>query len=214
MSKFDSKIFYMRPIFPAFNKWAGISTLRGMNTLRWVWLVACNMTAASGLLMGQSTGKASAGEDWPVYGNDAGGMRYSPLREINEQNVGRLKPAWIYRTGELRKYEGTAAMEKAAFEATPIKIGRTLYFSTPSCRVIALDAGTGQEKWVFDPGVDLHKGYSEISSRGVSAWPAPGSGGSGDSHAGAGNIPGAGEALNRGSSGPRKGSLWRRSMGG
>src|SRR6476659_7124374 len=51
-------------------------------------------------------------------------------------------------------------------------IGGTLYFSTPSCRVFALDAGTGEQLWMFDPKVDLHKDYSEITSRGVSAWPA------------------------------------------
>ncbi|MEJ0101570.1 MAG: hypothetical protein WDO19_02965 [Bacteroidota bacterium] len=49
-------------------------------------------------------------------------------------------------------------------------IGQTLYFSTPSCRVIAIDAVNGVEKWIFNPGVNLKKDYSEITSRGVSAW--------------------------------------------
>lgn len=110
---------------------------------------------------------------WPFYGGTAGGMRYSPLRQINEGNVRKLKVAWTYRTGELKKYEGTSMLEKAAFEATPLMIHGTLYFSTPTARVIAIDAATGQEKWVFDPQIDLHKNYSEISSRGVSAWPVP-----------------------------------------
>ncbi len=109
---------------------------------------------------------------WSFYGHDAGGSRYTPLKQINDRNVGQLVLAWTYRTGELKKYEGTKALEKAAFEATPILIGRTLYFSTPSDRVIAVDAGTGQQRWVYDPGVDLQKEYSEISSRGVAAWPA------------------------------------------
>src|SRR5438309_349367 len=107
-----------------------------------------------------------AGESWPFYGGNAGGMRYSPLRQINDSNVHGLKVAWTYRTGELKKYEGTRLLEKAAFEATPVMIHRTLYFSTPSDRVIAVDAGTGQEKWVFDPEIDLHRDYSEVSSRG------------------------------------------------
>ena len=52
-------------------------------------------------------------------------------------------------------------------------IGGTLFFSTASCRVFAIEAATGKQLWVFDPKVDLHHDYSEITSRGVSAWPSP-----------------------------------------
>ena len=82
-------------------------------------------------------------------------MRYSPLTQVNRRNVSQLRVAWTYRTGELATYEGTEAARKAAFEATPIMAGGVLYFSTPSNRVIALDAGTGRERWVYDPKVDL-----------------------------------------------------------
>jgi len=108
--------------------------------------------------------------EWRAYGRDAGGSRYSPLQQINTTNIKKLKPAWTYQTGELKIYEGTNAIEKAAFEATPLMIGQTLYFSTPSCRVMAIDAATGNEKWIYDPAVNLKRGYSEITSRGVSAW--------------------------------------------
>ena len=144
-----------------------------MNLVKYLALAACQLTIISGAVLGQTTGNPQRA-DWPAYGNDAGGMRYSPLKQINEHNVAGLKVAWTFRTGELATYEGTDAKDRAAFEATPIKIGRTLYFSTPSDRVFAIDAGTGTQIWVFDPGVNLHKGYSEISSRGVAAWPAPG----------------------------------------
>ncbi|HVS94979.1 MAG TPA: pyrroloquinoline quinone-dependent dehydrogenase [Puia sp.] len=115
--------------------------------------------------------QTSAGS-WAYYGQDAGGMRYTSLDQINERTVHSLKPVWTYRTGELKKYEGNHAIEKAAFETTPILIGRTLYLSTPSDRVIAVDAATGREEWVYDPGVDLLEDHSEISNRGVAAWPA------------------------------------------
>lgn len=114
-----------------------------------------------------------SGGSWPFYGGDAGGMRYSPLHQINAGNVSRLKVAWTFRTGELKQYEGTHLLEKAAFEATPVMSHGVLYFSTPTDRVFAIDAATGQEKWVFDPRIDLHDDYSEVSSRGVSIWPAP-----------------------------------------
>jgi quinoprotein glucose dehydrogenase len=110
---------------------------------------------------------------WPYYGQNAGGVRYTSLDKINAANVGRLGVAWTYRTGEMKKYAGNRIMEeKAAFETTPILIGRTLYLSTPSDRVIAVDGATGQERWVYDPMVDLDADHSEISSRGVAAWPA------------------------------------------
>ncbi len=112
--------------------------------------------------------------EWPAYGGDGGGMRFSPLTQVNRETVKGLQVAWTYRTGELDHYKGTRATEKAAFEATPIAVDGALYLSTPSCRVIALEVGSGREKWVFDPKVDLNQDLSEITSRGVSTWPAPG----------------------------------------
>lgn len=117
---------------------------------------------------------AKAQVEWPAYGHDAGGSRFSPARQVNDKNVQQLKLAWTFRTDELKTYEGTKALEKAAFEATPVMAGNTLYFSTPSCRVFAVDAASGQQKWMYDPKVDLKKDYSEITSRGVSIWPAAG----------------------------------------
>jgi len=112
------------------------------------------------------------GTGWSYYGQDAGGRRYTALQQINAGNVSRLKLAWTYRTGELATYAGTNALEKACFETTPILIGRSLYFSTASDRVISVEAATGQQHWVYDPKVDLNGDYSEFSSRGVAAWPA------------------------------------------
>jgi quinoprotein glucose dehydrogenase len=106
--------------------------------------------------------------EWPAYGGDAGGSRYSLLSQIKADNVKDLRVAWTYRTGEGR--EDTPAWRKAAFEATPILADGTLYLSTPFNRVIALDPESGKEKWKFDPKVDLSRGYSEVTSRGVSTW--------------------------------------------
>src|SRR5579871_5003955 len=111
---------------------------------------------------------------WAYYGQDAGGSRYSSLKQINTRNAARLKVAWTSQTGELEKYKGTRAKEKAAFECTPVLVGRTLYVSTPSDRVLALDAATGRQQWVYDPEVNLLIDHSEISNRGVAVWPAGG----------------------------------------
>jgi quinoprotein glucose dehydrogenase len=111
--------------------------------------------------------------EWPAYGRDPGGMRHSPLDQITRDNVQDLAVAWIYHTGELATYAGTPLAEKAAFEATPLMVGGTLYLSTPANRVIALDAGTGAERWVYDPRLDRARDYSEATSRGVATWVDP-----------------------------------------
>jgi quinoprotein glucose dehydrogenase len=105
---------------------------------------------------------------WAYYGKDPGGSRYSPLRQIDDKNVARLKPAWIYRTGELEKYKSKSVLGRAAFECTPILIGRSLYLSTPSGRVMTVDAATGRQRWTYDPMIDMDQ--SEVSNRGVAFW--------------------------------------------
>jgi quinoprotein glucose dehydrogenase len=121
-------------------------------------------------LMALPFAKAQETGDWPCYGKDPGGGRFSSLDQINIRNVSQLQVAWTFQTGELGTYEGTHALEKAAFEATPLMIGNVLYFSTPSDRVFAVDASNGGKIWLYDPKVDLHEDYSEITSRGVSIW--------------------------------------------
>jgi quinoprotein glucose dehydrogenase len=107
-------------------------------------------------------------QEWPAYGNDGGGSRYSPIAQINRSNVAQLQVAWTYHTHALEPE--TALNRKAAFEATPIMVNGMLYISTPFNQVIALHAGTGEELWKYDPQVDRSKNYSEVTSRGVASW--------------------------------------------
>lgn len=106
--------------------------------------------------------------DWPTYGNDPGGSRYSPATQIDRSNVERLQVAWTFHTGALQPE--TDLNRKAAFEATPILVNGTLYLSTPYDQVIALDPATGQERWKYDPKIDRSRDYSEVTSRGVATW--------------------------------------------
>lgn len=106
--------------------------------------------------------------DWPAYGRDPGGARFSPLKQVTHENVSKLRIAWTYHTGALQPE--TRLNEKAAFEATPILVDGLLYLSTPFDQVIALDPETGGGKWKFDPELDRSHGYSEVTSRGVAAW--------------------------------------------
>jgi len=107
--------------------------------------------------------------EWPYYGGDAGGTRYSPLTQIDRSNVGQLKLAWEYHTGDIS--DGSDNRRKSEFETTPIVVDGTMYLSTPLNRVVALDPETGREKWSFDPKIDLHSPYSEgLVNRGVTSW--------------------------------------------
>lgn len=123
-----------------------------------------------GVLSVADAQKEKPSADWPAYGRDAGGSRFSPLDQINRANVGQLKIAWTYRTGA--EEVKAAGARNAAFEATPILVDGTLYLTTPYSRVIALDPATGAERWTFDTQAPLDRRYSEMTSRGVSAWPA------------------------------------------
>ena len=105
---------------------------------------------------------------WQWYGHDAGGTRHSIQARITRENVSQLEIAWTYRTGELGV--GFVQARKMAFEATPILIDDTLYLSTPTNIVIAIDAATGKHRWRYDPKVPRNLRYSEVTSRGVSWW--------------------------------------------
>jgi len=117
---------------------------------------------------GRSPAQSAPDLGWPNYGNDAGGMRYSAAPQIDRTNVAQLKLAWTYRTGALQQQ--TELIKKAAFETTPILVENKLFLSTPYNHVIALDPQDGRKLWEYDPHVNLSYGYSEVSSRGVSAW--------------------------------------------
>lgn len=75
--------------------------------------------------------------DWHAYGRTGYGQRYSPLDQITPDNVSKLKLAWSYQTGDV-KLEGDT--NEFTYQATPIKVGNTLYLCTPHNWAIALDA--------------------------------------------------------------------------
>jgi quinoprotein glucose dehydrogenase len=105
--------------------------------------------------------------DWPGVGKDPGCMRYSPLDQINRENVSRLKPVWTYHTGELGRRTGKT------IECTPIVIDGVMYITTGYLRVVALDAATGKELWQFDPLKDHpfeHQPASGGVNRGCAFW--------------------------------------------
>ena len=123
------------------------------------------------VLSAQTTRRTTSSKDseWPNYGNDPGGMRYSPLTEINSENVSKLQVAWTFHTGDIS--DGKGERRRSGFESTPIMVDGTLYLTTPFNRVIALDPVTGKQRWAFDPQIDQHwQSGDGLVNRGVATW--------------------------------------------
>lgn len=106
------------------------------------------------------------GDGWGHYGGSEKGLQYSSARQINLSNVATLQEAWRFRTGELS--EGSA--DGYSFESNPILVRGTLYVSTGSGIIIAIDPVKGTERWRHDPKLDRTKRTSETANRGVSSW--------------------------------------------
>lgn len=106
--------------------------------------------------------------DWLSWGRTNLGQRYSPLEQITPDNVDRLELAWRYQTGDTKQPGDTG---ETTYEATPLKIGNTLYLCTPHSWLVALDADTGEERWVYRPGVGPNSQRQHQTCRGVSYLP-------------------------------------------
>jgi len=98
-----------------------------------------------------------AGKDWPYYGGNKEGNRYSPLSQINLKNVKDLKVAWMY---------DAAVTKKGAIQCQPIVVDGVLYGTTPDLHLFALNAATGQQLWKFVAS----KGDRPNQNRGVMYW--------------------------------------------
>lgn len=131
-------------------------------------------------LLAACTGPPAPGDpsrriEWPAYGGDPGGLKYSPAAELTPDNVAGLRPLWTWRIGDPspRRSEGGAEVEAGSFQATPLMVGDTLYLSTPYAGAVALEAATGREIWRHDseawrwphPG-----GRPGFVHRGVALW--------------------------------------------
>ncbi|HEY8538898.1 MAG TPA: pyrroloquinoline quinone-dependent dehydrogenase [Steroidobacteraceae bacterium] len=108
---------------------------------------------------------ANAAEtEWPTYGHDPGGMRFSPLEQITPANVSQLEPAWTYH---LRKTKnGVQPSRFLPSQVTPLVVAGVMYLTSPYNEVIALDAATGEEIWVFDT-----REVGQPARRGLEYWP-------------------------------------------
>ena len=90
--------------------------------------------------------------EWPAYAGSNGSLRWSPLDVIDKTNASKLQVLWRWRSPDhdLRA-AGVKAAPSFSNESTPVMVGGTLYTSTSLSQIAAIDAATGQTKWVHDP---------------------------------------------------------------
>jgi len=140
----------------------------GDRAKRWYAVIGCvSLGALSVEGIAQSAATATS---WTHYGGDVQGTRYSPLKQINRDNIDKLDVAWRYSTGELAR-RGKDLIANSSTQTTPIMAAGALVFCTPFNRVIALDPATGRERWVYDPEIPLdHPLPFQYNCRGVSQW--------------------------------------------
>jgi quinoprotein glucose dehydrogenase len=134
--------------------------------------ISCLVAAAFSLLAPAMAVAQAQTAGWPVTEGAPGGGRYSPLTDINTDNVDQLEQVWVYRYGEGDYFDGSPPHNRGtSSETTPILVAGRLILTTPTNRVIALEPESGQELWTFDPGLDPGKWYANMwTNRGVAVW--------------------------------------------
>ncbi|HXE10824.1 MAG TPA: acido-empty-quinoprotein group A [Bryobacteraceae bacterium] len=100
-------------------------------------------------------------DSWPTYNGDYSGRRFSPLTQVNAENVKSLGLAWVYRanTGDTNPFGVT-------IKATPLVVNGILYFTVPD-HAWAIDARTGRELWHYKWE---SQGGIHIGNRGVAIY--------------------------------------------
>jgi len=121
----------------------------------------------SGCINGNNAENAApeTGKDWPVYGGNKAGNRYSPLTTVNLQNVKNLKIAWQYDARD--KADTGKQGRQREIQCQPIVVNGILYGTTPNLDLFAVNGATGQELWKFEPAKDQQRFNT---NRGVVYW--------------------------------------------
>ena len=115
-------------------------------------------------IVGQSGARSG---EWRAYGGDLGHTRYSPLDQINADNFGKLEVAWRFKTDNL------GPQLEFNLQSTPLMVNGVLYSTGGTRRaVVALDARTGEMRWMFslDEGKRAEGSPRRLSGRGLAYW--------------------------------------------
>ena len=158
---------------PALCLLAGVSNAQAQDT----YTVPTPLLATSSISAEDAKLPLPSGKEWDSFHGQLSAQKYSPLTQINKDNVGKLTKVWEYFTGDMSS--GTGKIPPSVWSATPIFANDTLYVGTPFYRIIALEPETGKAKWTYDTKSPLvAETQPALKSRGVSYWqektPQPG----------------------------------------
>ncbi len=150
------------------------------------WALLFILALGIGLLMPSVQGQKKTATDWPTFGNDAGGQRYSPLTQINPTNVSKLARAWTYHMKPANYVAPTADPSRMPppgapgasgaagprgprrrnpeSQAVPLVVNGVMYLTTAYRRVVALEPETGKQLWEYE----IKSG--EAATRGLEYW--------------------------------------------
>jgi len=141
--------------------------MRSLNTRRFLnRCIASSITIAASIVIHAATVHAAPPADWPAYGRDLAGTRYSPLTDITPGNVATLEPAWTFDLGEIEAGEDESGW---VFECTPLVVDGRMYVITPKQRILCINAASGDQVWAFEPEGDWRR-MRPLASRGVAYW--------------------------------------------
>src|SRR6516165_5917479 len=130
--------------------------------------ILAGLALSSTALWSQAGGQLSPKNgEWPYYTADLNGSKYSPLDQINASNFSKLEVTWRFKTDNF----GTRPEYK--LEGTPLMIKGVLYATAGTRRdVVALDAKTGETRWVYSmrEGQRAAIAPRQLSGRGLSYW--------------------------------------------
>ncbi|WP_457809184.1 pyrroloquinoline quinone-dependent dehydrogenase [Kushneria sp. EE4] len=108
---------------------------------------------------------------WDSFHGQLNAQKYSPLDQINVDNVGQLEKVWEVHTGDIS--DGTGDTPATVWSATPVVANDTLYIGTPFYKLIAYNPATGEEKWRFDTQSSREALTQPVlKNRGVAYWEA------------------------------------------
>ena len=111
--------------------------------------------------------QADTSGEWRSYGADLASTRYRPFDQINKDNFNNLEVAWRFKTDNL------GPRPEFNFQSTPLMVGGWIYTTAGTRRaVVALDAATGEMKWMHseDEGKRGEEAPRQLSGRGLAYW--------------------------------------------
>ena len=117
-------------------------------------------------VMAGCTQRRGPSADYPVYGGNKAGNRFSALKQIDLSNIGRLQPAWTYNSADTGSTVGHGG--EHMIQCQPIVVGGVLYGVSASLKLFAVDAATGRQIWKFDPFKYAAPRFNQC--RGVTYW--------------------------------------------